>query len=128
MVSRPKTNGTPADPTRRSGRDAWISDLRGRVTDDFSQHVRAHVDLAKVEIKDEVARAGKGAGMLTGGAIAALFAAMMLSLALAWGLAEVMDAGWAFLIVGLVWTAAAAVLAYVGRNELKAVQIGRAHV
>src|SRR3546814_3523115 len=112
LVTTAKTHVTPADPTRPIEPEASISDLLGRVTDDFSQLVRTHVDLAKVEIKDEVARAGKGAGMLTGGAIAALFAAMMLSLALAWGLAEAMEAGRATLIVGLVWTA----------------EIGRAHV
>src|SRR3546814_11945121 len=69
LVTTAKTHVTPADPTRPIEPEASISDLLGRVTDDFSQLVRTHVDLAKVEIKDEVARAGKGAGMLTGGAI-----------------------------------------------------------
>jgi uncharacterized membrane protein YqjE len=111
------TNGAtqPIEP------DSSIGELLSRVTDDFSTLVRTHVELAKVEIKDEVARAGKGAGMLTGGAVAALFSLMMLSFALAWGLAEVIDAGWAFLIVGLIWAAAAAVLAITGRKELKTV-------
>src|SRR3546814_17100892 len=64
LVTTAKTHVTPADPTRPIEPEASISDLLGRVTDDFSQLVRTHVDLAKVEIKDEVARAGKGAGML----------------------------------------------------------------
>jgi hypothetical protein len=59
--------------------------------------------------------------MLTGGAVAALFSVLMLSLALAWALAEVIDAGWAFLIVGLLWAGGAAVLAMTGRRELKTV-------
>lgn len=101
--------------------DASIGELLSRVTDDFNQLVRSHVELAKVEIKEEVSRAGKGAGMLTGGAVAALFSLLMLSLALAWGLAELVDAGWAFLIVGLLWGAAAGALALIGRNELKTV-------
>lgn len=101
--------------------DASVGELLSRVTDDFSQLVSTHVELAKVEIKDEIARAGKGAGMLTAGAVSALFSLLMLSLALAWALAEIMDAGWAFLLVGLLWAAGAAVLAMTGRKELQTV-------
>jgi uncharacterized membrane protein YqjE len=108
-------------PTEPLEPDASVGELLSRVTDDFSALVRTHVELAKVEVKDEVARAGKGAGMLTGGAIAGLFAVLMLSFALAWGLAELVDAGWAFLIVGLMWAAVAAGLALSGRKELRTV-------
>jgi uncharacterized membrane protein YqjE len=108
-------------PTEPLEPDASVGELLSRVTDDFSALVRTHVDLAKVEIKEEVARAGKGAGLLTGGAIAGLFAVLMLSFALAWGLAELVDAGWAFLIVGLIWAAVATGLALTGRKELRTV-------
>ena len=43
---------------------------------------------------------------------------ILLSFAAAWGLAQVVDAGWAFLIVGLVVAAVAAVLAVAGRQKL----------
>lgn len=109
------------DPAQMVEPDASIGELLNRVTDDVNRLVRTHVELAKTEIKDEVARAGKGAGMITGGAMAAMFALLMLSLALAWGLAEVIDAGWAFLVVGLIWAAVAAGLALVGREQLKTV-------
>jgi uncharacterized membrane protein YqjE len=112
----------PAAPTRPIEPDASVGDLLSRVTDDFSQLVRSHVELAKVEIKDEVARAGRGAGLLTGGAVAGLFALLMLSFAFAWALAETIDAGWAFLVVGLVWAAVAAGLALVGKRQLQAVE------
>jgi uncharacterized membrane protein YqjE len=112
----------PADPTQPLEPDASMGELLSRVTDDFSQLVRTHVELAKAEIKEEVGRAGKGAGMVTGGALAAVFALLMLSFALAWGLAEVIDAGWAFLLVGLLWAGVAAGLALAGRDRLKAVQ------
>lgn len=111
----------PEQATQPIEPDASVGELLSRVTDDFSQLVRTHVELAKVEIKEEVTRAGKGAGFLTGGAVAALFALMMLSFALAWGLAEVIDAGWAFLVVGLLWTAAATFLGLTGRRELQTV-------
>jgi hypothetical protein len=42
----------------------------------------------------------------------------MLASAGAWGLAEVIDAGWAFLIVGTVIGAVAAVLVMTGRQRL----------
>ena len=55
--------------------------------------------------------------MLGGGAFAAVMAVLLLSFAAAWGLAEVVPRRRAFLIVGLVWAAAAAVLAVTGKPE-----------
>ena len=43
----------------------------------------------------------------------------MLSFAAAWGLAETMDAGWAFLIVGVVYAIAAVALVQQGRARFK---------
>jgi MFS family permease len=94
--------------------------LLGRVSQDFGDLVSTQVQLAKVEIKDEVRRAAKGAGFIGGGAVAALLATLLLSFALAWGLAEAMPAWLGFLIVGLVWAALAAVLALRGRQQLHA--------
>ena len=111
----------PSNPAAPIEPDASVSELLSRVTDDFSQLVRTHVELAKVEIKDEASRAGKGAAMLIGGAVAAFLAVVLLSFAAAWGLAEAMDAGWAFLIVGLIWTITAALLAAQGRRRLRTV-------
>ncbi len=107
---------TAPDPTATS-----VGDLLSRVTEDFSGLVRSHVELAKVEIKEEVAKAGKGAGMLTGAAFAGLLTLVLLSFAAAWGLAELVPEGVAFLLVGLVWAAVAGVLATTGRKELKQV-------
>ena len=109
------------DPTQPLEPDASVPELLRRVTEDLSELVSTHLELAKVEIKDEVARTGKGAAMFTGGAIAALMALIMLSSAAAWGLAEIMPEGVAFLIVGLVWAAIAGVLALSGRKKLSEV-------
>lgn len=109
------------DPTRPVGGDASVGELLGRVSEDFSELVRSHVELAKVEIKEEVAKAGRGAGMLTGAAVAGLLTLILLSFAAAWGLAAVMPDGLAFLIVGLVWAAVTAVLALRGRQQLQEV-------
>lgn len=112
----------PVDPTLPIEPDASVGELLSRVTDDFSQLVRTHVELAKAEIKEEVGKAGKGAGLLTGGAMAATYALLMLSLAAAWGLAEVVDAGWAFLIVGIVWASVATGMALAGKGRLAEVR------
>jgi uncharacterized membrane protein YqjE len=114
---------TPApDPTKPVEADASISELIGRVTSDFSDLVSTQLELAKVEIKEEAARAGKAAGMLGGGAVCGYFAILLLSFAAAWGLAEVVHVGVAFLIVGLVYAIAAAVLALRGKQRLSEVR------
>ena len=102
--------------------DSGVGELLSRVTDDFSQLVRTHVELAKVEIKEEVSKAGKGAGMLTASALAAYLTVTLLSFAAAWGLTEIVPEGVAFLIVGLVWAAITAGLALSGKKELQAVK------
>ncbi len=96
-----------------------LGDLIGDLTTQFSDLVGSHINLAKAEIASEVRQAGKGAGLLGGGAFAALLAVLMLSMAAAWGLAELIEPGWAFLIVGLLWAAVAAALALAGRNKLE---------
>jgi uncharacterized membrane protein YqjE len=99
--------------------DKSLGDLVGRLTKDFGDLVQTHIELAKVETKEELKKAGKGAGMLGGAAVAALLALILLSFAAAWGLAAVMPNGLAFLIVGIVWTVIAGTLAYLGRQEIQ---------
>jgi len=108
----------PADPTEPIEADRSIGELVSQMTSDLSALVSTQIELAKVEIKDEVSKAGKGAGMMGGAAVAGLLALTLVSFAAAWGLAEVMPAGLAFLIVGLVYAAVAAVLFLQGRNQL----------
>ena len=101
--------------------DKSLGELVSQLSSDFSDLVSTQLELAKAEIKDEVTRAGKGAGMVTGGALAGYLAIVVLSFAAAWGLSEGMPTGFAFLIVGVVWAAIAAVLVLTGRNQLRTV-------
>jgi uncharacterized membrane protein YqjE len=103
--------------------DASVADLAGRLSSQLGDMVGTHIELAKVEIQEEVRTAGKGAGMLGGGAVAGHLAVLLLSFAAAWGLAEVMAAGFAFLIVGALWAVVAAVLAMKGREEMQQVDV-----
>ncbi|MEU4673397.1 phage holin family protein [Amycolatopsis sp. NPDC023774] len=92
-----------------------------QVTRDFSTLVRQEVELAKVEMKSEARKAGKGAGMLGGAGFAGYMVLLFLSLALWWGLATVMDHSWAALIVAAVWIVVGAVLYATGRREMRRV-------
>lgn len=107
------------DPTQPVEPDRSIGELVSRMTSDLSALVSTQIELAKVEIKEEVGRAGKGAGMVGGGAVAGVMALLLLSFAAAWGLAEIVPEGVAFLIVGLVYAAVAAVLLLRGKEQIK---------
>ena len=104
------------------GQDASLGELFGDLTSDLSQLLRSEMELARVEIREEAAKAGKAAGLLGGGAVAAIVALILVTSAAAWGLSEVIDAGWAFLVVGVVIGAVAAVLASAGRKRLAEVR------
>jgi hypothetical protein len=101
--------------------DTSVGELIGNISDDLSQLFRQEVELAKAEVKQEAAKAGKAAGMLGGAGFAGYLAVVLLSFALVFGLANVMDAGWAALIVAAVWAAVGAVLYTNGRKKLKTV-------
>jgi uncharacterized membrane protein YqjE len=92
-----------------------VSDL----STDLSTLMKQEVQLAKVELKEEVSKVGKGAGMLGGAGFAGWFVLLFLSLALTFLLDNWLPIEIGALITALVWGAVAAVLALVGRKELK---------
>jgi cobalamin biosynthesis protein CobD/CbiB len=103
--------------------EASIGDLVGQLTDSFGSIVQSHIQLAKEEITEEIKKAGRGAGMMGGSALAGWIAALLLSFALAWGLAALFDEPWlGFLIVGVIWGGAAAWLFLSGRRQLQEVE------
>jgi uncharacterized membrane protein YqjE len=122
-LTRSGATSSEIDPTQPLEPDNSLGELLSRLTGDFGDLVSTQVALAKVEIKEEVARAGKGAGMLTGAGLVGYLAVTLLSFAAAWGLAEVMPEGFAFLIVGAVWAVVAGVLYMTGRKQLDAVRV-----
>ena len=111
----------PAPNADSENQGQSIGQLLGEVSKDLSTLMRQEVELAKAEIKTEVAKAGKGAGMLGGAGFAGYMVILFLSIAAWWGLATGMDQSWAALIVAAVWAVVAAVLAVLGRSTLKKV-------
>ncbi|MFF6783852.1 phage holin family protein [Streptomyces sp. NPDC012510] len=91
------------------------------MTSDLQTLLRQEVELAKTEIREEGAKAGKAAGMYGGAGFGGYMVALFLSLAAVFGLANVMDAGWAALIVAAVWAVIAAVLYVMGRSRMREV-------
>ena len=98
-----------------------VGELLSEVTTDLSALMRKEMDLAKAEIKEEVAKTGKAAGMFGGAGFAGYMVALFASIAAWWGLANVMDEAWAALIVAGVWAIVAAVLFVTGRKTMREV-------
>ena len=98
-----------------------VGELIGNISNDLSQLFRQEVDLAKAEIKQEAGKAGKAAGMLGAAGFAGYLVVILLSFALVAALSNVMDPGWAALIVAVLWAVIGGVLYSVGRKRLKTV-------
>jgi len=99
--------------------DTSVGELIGNISNDLSQLFRQEVELAKAELRQEAVKAGKAAGMLGGAGFAGYLAVVLLSFAIVFGLGNVMDLGWAALIVAVVWGIVGAVLYANGRKKLK---------
>ena len=108
------TSTRPAD-------DRSLGELVASATRDLSSLVHKEVELAKVEIKKDVAAAGKGAGLFGGAGLTGLFALLFLSAAAAYGIGALIGFGWGLLIVGLLYLVAAAVLALSGKKKISQV-------
>ncbi|MDQ1069056.1 hypothetical protein QFZ32_004496 [Streptomyces canus] len=111
----------PSHSAESRGGDSSVGELLSAVTSDVQTLFRQEVELAKHEVKQEATKAGKAAGMYGGAGFAGYMVLLFLSLAAVLGLANVMDGGWAALIVTAVWAVIAAVLYQRGRTRMRAV-------
>ena len=120
----------PGDATTGSPRDLELDDevrnrsvgeLIGEISRDLGQLVHQEIELAKAEMKQEVTKVGKGAGMLGGAGFAGYMVALFASLTIAYAIGTFWPAWVGALIVTLVWGAAGAGLYSKGRAQLKTV-------
>src|SRR5215217_7954441 len=100
-------------------RDRSLGDLVGSLSTQTSTLVRKEIELARVELQEKGKVAGRGAGLLAGGAVFGLLALGALTAALIAVLSLAMDTWIAALIVMALWAIVAAVLAKAGQNALK---------
>jgi hypothetical protein len=98
-----------------------LGELFGEMTKSLQVLVRKELELAKVEMKDQASQAGKAAGLLVVAAVVGFIAAVLLSFAAVWGLAETIPTGLAFLAVGLIYVVVAGLLAVTGKKRIAAV-------
>jgi hypothetical protein len=101
--------------------NASVGELVGHVAQDLSTLMRQELELAKAEVKQEITKTGKAAGMFGAAGFAGYMVLLFASIALWWGLSNVMDQGWAALIVTGIWAIIGAVAFVVGRRQIKAV-------
>jgi Putative Actinobacterial Holin-X, holin superfamily III len=118
-MSTPPDTGPPPGQTAD---DRSLGELISEVTGDLSTLMRQELELAKAELQQSASRAGKGAGMLGGAAVAGYFVLLFASLALWWAIGAATGLGWSALIVAIIWGVIAAVLAVVGRTSLRSVR------
>lgn len=96
-----------------------LGEIVGDIATDLSTLVKQEMELARTELKQEAAKAGKGAGMLGGAGVAGLLTLLFASWALTFLLDNWMPIELAALITTLLWAIVAAILAITGRKALK---------
>ncbi len=119
------TTSFDGSPNNESVRDSdsrrSMGELLAAVSQDITNLLRQEIALAKAEVRKSVSSAGKGAGMLAGAGVAGHMVLLFLSISVWWGLGSSIGRGWSALVVAAVWLVVAAVLAAVGRSEMKSV-------
>ena len=121
-MTTPYTSGSSSlEPERRQD-ELSLGDRLSNVTRDLSTLMRQEVALAKAEVSESASRAGKGAGLLAGAAVAGFFVLMFLSISLWRALGNEIGFGWSALIVAVIWAIIAAVLAALGKKALDQVR------
>jgi hypothetical protein len=117
----PQTGVTSPAGSHLSGAEdeRSLGQIVGDLSHDLTTLVKQELERARTELKEEAAKAGKGAGMLGGAGVSGLLALILGSFALAYLLDNWMPVELAFLIVTILWSIVGAVLAARGRKELK---------
>ena len=111
-MSSPHTPGSTTD-------DRSLGELVATATRDLSLLVHQEVALAKAEIKQDVAAAGKGAGLFGGAGFAGVLALVFLSISAAYGISALgVPLGCGFFAVGALYLIAAGILALSGKKKI----------
>ena len=124
-MTAPGPAGSPAG--QPDVENASVGQLVGEVSRDLSTLMRQELALAKAEVKQEAIKSGKAAGLLGGAGFAGYMLLLFLSIAAWWGLANVMDEGWAALIVAAVWAVIGTFLYAAGRSRMREVNPAPEH-
>ncbi|HSU36654.1 MAG TPA: phage holin family protein [Propionibacteriaceae bacterium] len=117
---------TPAEAPRRSALEAEdgrsLGEVLGDVTRNISTLMQQELALAKAELRQSGARAGKGVGLFAGAAVAGVLFLVFLSVSAWWGLGQFIGNEWSALVVAAVWVIVAVILALSGKKEMERIQ------
>jgi VIT1/CCC1 family predicted Fe2+/Mn2+ transporter len=102
-----------------AAREQSTGELVKQVTEQLSTLVRDELKLAQLEMTRKGKEAGKGAGMLGGAGLVALYGVACLIACAIIGISHVLQAWLAALIVGVALLAVAAVVSAVGRSHVR---------
>jgi|SRR5581483_3010000 len=99
-----------------------IADVLQDIVGNVQSIIRSEVRLAKVELTEEATKAGRAAGLMAGGAVAALFTFWLLLLAALFALSIVLPLWAAALVLFGVMAIASAILLMAGKKRFKTVR------
>jgi hypothetical protein len=119
-TDRPDPGGATRAAIAPDPASASTGELIGQLTDQLSRLVRDEARLAQAEVTQKAKRLGVGAGLFGGAGLTAFFGLAVLISAVVLGLAEVLPAWLAALVVAVVLFAVAGVLALVGKKDVEA--------
>ena len=112
-------SGSTGGSTSTGGGTRSVGEIVGDLSRDMTTLVRQEIDLATSELKNEITKLGKGAGMFGGAGATGYLSLIFLSLALTYLLDNWIPVELAALVVGLLWLVVTAALAARGRQEIK---------
>ena len=115
-IGSPGGNTTPS--TSPPSTDASVGDLVKAMSADLSRLVRDEIQLAQTEISAKVKTAGVGVGAFGAAGVLALYGLALFIAAAVLGLALVLPAWLAALIVGVVVLAIAGIAALIGKRKV----------
>jgi hypothetical protein len=118
-TDRPDPGGATRAAITPDPANASTGELIGQLTDQLSRLVRDEARLAQAEVTQKAKRLGVGAGLFGGAGLTAFFGLAVLISAVVLGLAEVLPAWLAALVVAVVLFAVAGVLALVGKKDVE---------
>ena len=114
----------PSDAEDRAEHES-LGEMFKSLSTNLSTLIQQEIALAKAETTQAVQEAkqsakdtGKGAGMLAGAGVAGHFVLLFLSLALMWGLSNLVGLAWSSVIVAVLWAVIAGFLAAMGKKNL----------
>jgi uncharacterized membrane protein YqjE len=124
VVGKSASDADRTHPAWQSGGEsASFAELVQNIVADVQGLIRSEIRLAKTELKEEASTAGRASSLLVGGLVFAFYAVGFLLLTVVYALATAMPNWLAALIVGVVVAIVAGIMAMLGYQRIKHVNL-----